>query len=81
MKLIRDHVDGVEEQEKAVIDVQIKANYIQEFVNNASSCADIMYNLGNQIEKLFGDNINLCKEALSAWKDGINMTPKETKFI
>lgn len=53
------------------IDLQIRLNYAQEYINNAAACADIMYVLGNGLEDRFGDKFGTI--AAEAWKDGIEI--------
>lgn len=53
------------------IDLQIRSNYTQEMLNNCCAARDIMYILGDNIDSIFENNINLHQTAVSAWKDGI----------
>lgn len=53
------------------IDISIKDNYVQEYVNNVSSATDIMYLFGNNLVYLFGDNYGII--ASESWKKGITM--------
>jgi uncharacterized Zn finger protein (UPF0148 family) len=57
----------------------IRANYIQEYVNNASSAADIMYTLGNTIIDKFGDDYGTI--AASSWEDGIKIHNQYLKYL
>lgn len=59
----RSHYDG--------IDVQIRGNYNQEYVNNAAAAADIMYALGNLLVDKFDEKYGTV--AAQAWEDGINL--------
>ncbi len=59
----RNHYDG--------IDVQIRDNYNQEYVNNAVAAADIMYTLGNLLVAKFEDKFGTV--AAQAWEDGIDL--------
>lgn len=61
------------------IDASIKANYIQEYVNNASSSADIMYTLGNALIDTFGDTYGSI--AANSWEDGIKIHNKYLKYL
>lgn len=53
------------------IDISIKDNYVQEYVNNVSSATDIMYLFGNSLVYLFGDTYGII--ASESWKKGITM--------
>lgn len=58
----KNHYDG--------ISIQIKSNYTQEFINNCASCRDIVYNGGNWIVKIFGDEYG--EIAADCWKLGVS---------
>ena len=53
------------------ISQDIKANYLQEYVDNVCAARDIAYNCGSQIEKIFGSNEEIAKYSADAWKAGI----------
>lgn len=53
------------------IDSQIRHNYSQQLNNNCFAAIQIMYNLGDNIDSLFGNYEELHMVAVSAWKDGI----------
>ena len=61
------------------IDSQIKGNYIQEYVNNASSSTDIMYTLGNTLIDKFEDRYGSI--AASSWEDGIKLHNKYLNYL
>lgn len=58
----KNHYDG--------IDVQIRNNYVQEYANYCSAARDIVYNGGNYIEQIFGDDFG--DIAASCWKLGVS---------
>jgi hypothetical protein len=53
------------------IDLQIQANYNQEYINNVSATYNTMYFLGEQLEGIFGDKGYATSLAVEAWKTGI----------
>lgn len=57
----KNHYDG--------ISTQIKSNYVQEYANNCSAARDIVYNGGNWIINIFGDNYG--DIAAACWKIGV----------
>ena len=57
----KNHYDG--------ISVQIRGNYVQEYANNCSAARDIVYNGGNWIVKIFGDEYG--DIAAACWKLGV----------
>lgn len=57
----KSHYDG--------IDIQIKFNYVQEYVNNCSAARDIVYTGGDLIVKIFGDDYG--DIAASCWTLGV----------
>lgn len=61
----KNHYDG--------INYEIKHNYTQEYVDNASAARDILYTCGTQIDRIFGDDPQIGKLAAEAWKDGIEI--------
>lgn len=61
----KSHYDG--------IDSDIQYKYLQEYVDNASAARDILYTCGTQIDRILGDNPEIGKLAVDAWKDGIGM--------
>ena len=64
------HYDG--------IDIQIKHNYVQEYVNNAFASFNTVYYLGDLLETYFGDKKYACDLAVTAWKSAI---PLHNKII
>ena len=54
------------------IDIQIRNNYVQEYVNNAFASFKTVYYLGDLLEIMFGDKKYACDLAVLAWKSGIN---------
>ncbi len=61
------------------IDVSIRGNYVQEYVNNAAAAADIMYVLGNVLEAKFADKYGIV--AANAWEDGIKIHNGYLKYL
>lgn len=61
----KSHYDGISSN--------IKHNYTQEYISNASAARDIMYNCGTYIDRIFGDNPKIGKVAVEAWKDGVEL--------
>ncbi|MBR6864915.1 MAG: TFIIB-type zinc finger domain-containing protein [Bacteroidales bacterium] len=57
----------------------IRAQYTQEYINNASSAADIMYTLGNLLIEKFGDTYGTI--AASSWEDGIKIHNTYLKYL
>lgn len=55
------------------IDLSIRSNYINEYVNNCVSSVNILYTLGDQIEIIFGNDDKLMKTAVEAWKNGVEL--------
>jgi len=55
------------------IDIQIRNNYVQEYINNAFASLNTVYYLGSLLEIQFGDKKYACELAVSAWKSGILM--------
>ncbi|MEA5459931.1 CFI-box-CTERM domain-containing protein [Arcicella sp. LKC2W] len=53
------------------IDIQIRNNYTQQYVNNVSASAGIIYNFGNCLTETFEDTFGTL--ASDAWKRGIKM--------
>ncbi len=58
----KNHYDG--------IGYQIRNNYTQEYLNNCCAARDIVYNFGNYVITMFGDNYGK-KIAVPCWKVGI----------
>ena len=61
----KNHFDG--------ISLDIKSNYVQEYVDNVCAARDIMYTCGTQIDTIFADNNDIAKYAADAWKSGIKI--------
>lgn len=61
------------------IDLQIRENYTQEYVNNAAASADIMYGFGNTVENLFGDKQGVI--IAESWADGIKIHNSYLMFL
>lgn len=59
-------------------DVDIRSKYTQEYIDRLSAARDLMYNMGNQIEKIWGGNEEFGAIAATAWKDGV---AKHKKFL
>ena len=59
--------------------IQAQASYINEFIFNTASLADIMYVFGNLIIAKFGENYGFL--AALSWKDGINIHKECVKFL
>lgn len=57
----KNHYDG--------IDSQIRDRYVQEYADNCSAARDIVYNAGNWIVSIFGDNYG--DIAAACWKIGV----------
>lgn len=57
----KNHYDG--------ISAQIRGNYVQEYANNCSAARDIVYNGGDLIVKIFGDQYG--DIAAACWKVGV----------
>lgn len=59
----KNHYDG--------IDIQIKSNYIQEWINNSFAAINCVYILGNNLDLFFGADGKANMLAVTAWKQGI----------
>lgn len=59
-------------------DVSIRSKYTQEYLDRVAAARDLMYNMGNQIEKIWGGNEQFGAIAATAWKDGV---AKHKKFL
>ena len=57
----KNHYDGISDQ--------IRNNYVQEYANNCSAARDIVYNGGDWIVKIFGDEYG--DIAAACWKLGV----------
>lgn len=53
------------------IDIQIRQKYTQEYINNVTSCTDIMYTFGDRLTEVFGEIYGIT--AAEAWKKGVSM--------
>lgn len=60
------------------IDFEIRSKYTQEYLDRVAAARDLMYNMGNQIEKIWGGNEQFGAIAATAWKDGV---AKHKKFL
>lgn len=67
----RNHYEG--------IDIQIQADYVQEYVDNASESATTMYLLGDLVDTLFEGKYNTI--SANAWDDGINIHNQYLKYL
>ena len=68
----KSHYDGISSgSHYDVISSGIRKEYTREYVNNVWATKDIVYTCGNQIDKMFGDNEEIGKYAVDAWKAGI----------
>ncbi len=61
------------------IDVQIQANFLQEYIYKAAASAEIMYEFGNLIISKFGDEYG--NTASLAWKDAIEIHKDYVKYL
>lgn len=61
------------------IDASIQHNFIQEYCNNASSSAQIMYNFGDEVEAKFEGKYS--DISISAWKSGIGIHKEYVKYL
>ena len=61
------------------IDIQIQADYLQEYIYKAAASADIMYTLGNLLIDKFGDEYG-CNAALS-WQKAIEIHKDYVKYL
>ena len=59
----KKHYDG--------INIKIKHDFVQEYMNNAFASFNAVYYLGDLLEIYFGDKKNACELAVIAWKSGI----------
>lgn len=53
------------------INYEIRSKYTQEYVDRLIAARDLMYNMGNQIENIWGGNEQFGAVAATAWKDGV----------
>lgn len=60
-QVYKNHYDG--------IDSQIKDSFVQEYANNCSLCRELVYNTGNEIVEVFGDEFGTI--AAECWKEGV----------
>lgn len=67
----RSHYEG--------IDSSIKHNFIQEYCNNASSSAQIMYIFGDEVDAIFEGKYS--DISISAWKSGIGIHKEYVKYL
>ena len=58
------------------IDIIIRNNYNQEYLNNAFASFNTVYYLGNLLEIYLGDKKYACELAVTAWKSGVQMHNK-----
>lgn len=54
------------------IGVEIKSSFLQGYVDSTFACFNTMYNMGNQLECVFGDLRFACDMAVVAWTAGID---------
>ena len=59
----KNHYDG--------IDIQIKNNYTQEWLDNGFAAMNCVYFLGDNLELLFGEDDEANELAAAAWKQGV----------
>lgn len=62
-------------------DVDIRSKYTQEYIDRLSAARDLMYNMGNQIEKIWGGNEKFGAIAATAWKDGVSKHKKFLRYL
>ncbi|MBR4148456.1 MAG: TFIIB-type zinc finger domain-containing protein [Bacteroidales bacterium] len=77
--IIANMLSGAAESHYNGIDVSIRSNYVQEYVNNAAASADIMYILGNVLEKSFEGKFGVV--SANAWEDGIKIHNSYLKYL
>lgn len=53
------------------IDIQIKGNYTQEWLNNAFSAMQCVYILGDNLDLLFSSDSEANKLSVTAWRQGV----------
>lgn len=58
------------------INSEIRSKYTQEYVDRLCRTRDLMYNMGNQIERIWGGSEQFGAIAVTAWKDGISKHKK-----
>ena len=61
------------------IDSSIQHNYIQEYCNNASASAQIMYNFGDEVEAKFEGKYS--DISIQGWKGGIDIHKEYVKYL
>lgn len=61
------------------IDASIRHNFIQEYCNNASSSAQIMYNFGDEVDAQFEGKYS--DISISAWKSAIGIHKEYVKYL
>jgi len=61
------------------IDASIQHNFIQEYCNNASSSAQIMYNFGDEVDAQFEGKYS--DISISAWKSAIGIHKEYVKYL
>lgn len=59
----KNHYDG--------IDIQIRSNYTQEWINNGFAAMQCVYTLGDNLDLLFGTDTEANQLSASAWKQGV----------
>lgn len=59
----------------------IRNNYTEECVGRISSAKDILYNLGNQIDKIFLNRESFAELLVSTWKSGITLHQKCLPYL
>ena len=61
------------------IDASIQANFIQEYCNNASTSAQIMYNFGDEVEAKFEGKYS--DISIQGWQGGIDIHKEYVKYL
>lgn len=77
--VIANMLSGAAESHYNGIDVSIRGNYVQEYVNNAGAASDIMYVLGNVLIEKFSEKYGIV--AANAWEDGIRIHNNYLKYL
>lgn len=69
--VISNMLNGAAKNHYEGIDISIRGNYIQEYVNNAAASANIMYVLGDVLEEKFSEKYGII--AANSWEDAITI--------
>lgn len=67
----KNHYDGIGDE--------IKADYTQEYINNAAECSSMLYLFGNEVESVFEGKY--ADASVFAWKDGINIHNQYLRYL